>query len=1261
MLLFQNTQPIKSINPSFYKESITEDEISRVKSLLVELIENTRKTKELKQDEEHHKGNLKDFLTGLFYSKYKVNNKSYQGRMGSDLVIYKGKDSDITKVIIEVKIPDSSDMISSRGFFKKSLSESILYYLWEREKLGNTEVTNIIITDMNNIFVFSSKDFYSTFYNKEIRSYFKEWSNQGTDSDKTDQFYKWLLNHLPELDNTIKYNSFNLHSLIKNEDEFFDFYKTLHPINLLKEQFLNDSNSLNKNFYNELLYIIGLEERKITGKTIITRMKKPIRGTLIESVISKIESENLLDNILELEQFGNNYEDQLFNVSLELCITWVNRILFLKLLESKLLSYEEKEEYRFLNYDQIGSYDGLNTLFFNVLNEPLKTRDIELYQKYKLIPYLNSSLFETSEIERKTLRISGLPSNDTIPIYSKSKVINEDGKVIKDKNLNTFDYFLKFLNTYNFGVTGKEKIVKYKKDLINSSVLGLIFEKINGYKDGSFYTPGFVTNYMSKSLIESVVLNKFNNEYKWNCNSINELQNHLNYSKVKEYNEIFDSIKICDPSVGSGHFLVSCLNQLLKVKSDLSLIIDKDGKSLSNYFITIDNDEIYIKNLEDEYFEYRIGKTGKSSDEVQRVQETIFNEKKRIIEKTLFGVDINSNSVKICRLRLWIELLKHSYFTKTSGFKELKTLPNIDINIKLGNSLIHRFPLTDNIKEVLKKSNVSVKDYLEKVTRYKETDDKKDKREIQSQVDTIKKNLVKELNFELKKKYSKIKGQVDNLEQTLNNFKLMKLEVRDDEKRKLKIKRDKLGVIVKEIEEILSTENYKNSFEWRLEFPEILSNEGEFLGFDIIIGNPPYIKERDGKLIFEPIRKCSNWTPYLQGKMDYWFFFLHLGFDLLKRDGRISYITNSYWTKSSGSSKLINRIKNEMTITEIVDFNNYKVFDEVEGKHMIHTYQKNSFENFTTQIGHLEDDFDKEKFNLRIENVEYNKLFSSDNKIDFGGIESVSYTNCESLGILFDVSQGLIESPDKISKSMLEGSDSNGFNVGDGVFVLSSDEQEKNDFSEKESREMLKKYLYPYNVERYNIKYSGEKVIFSDKQSNGKLIESNFYPNIKKHLDKFRKYITSSNKPYSLHRPRIEKLKNGDEIIRKDIFKQEKLICKGMFDIPEFTYDNQNYYVGFSFSIISKKNEEYSLKYLLGIMNSEFGKKWFHKEGKRRGVGVDIGVGVFRQFPVKKISMKEQLVFEKLVDEILIFKSQEKDTLSLESDLDKMIWNLYSE
>jgi adenine-specific DNA-methyltransferase len=1203
MLVFQESQPQKSINTSFYNESLTEDEMKRVRILISNLIKKKKHTTLLKQDEEHHKGNLKDFLCELFYnnSKYKVNNKSYHGRMGSDLVIYNGKDSDTTKVIIEVKIPGSNDMITKNGFFKKSLCEAILYYLWEREKLGNTEITNILITDMKNVFVFNSKEFHSIFYsNIEIKKYFKDWNKQGTDSDKTDQVYKWINNHLPTLNETIKYNFFNLESLVENHNEFIDFYKTLHPINLIKEPFKNDSNSLNKNFYNELLYIIGLEETHLTGKTIITRMKKPIRGTLIESVISKIESESLLENLIGIERFGDNNKEQLFNVSLELCITWVNRVLFLKLLESKLLSYDEKEEYKFLNIGKISSYDELNTLFFNVLNEPFHTRDEEIKLKYKSIPYLNSSLFETSELERKTLRISGLPSGDKIPVYPKTKVIDDSGNIIKEKSINTFEYFLLFLNTYNFGIVGKDKIVKYKKDLINSSVLGLIFEKINGYKEGSFYTPGFVTNYMSKDLIENTVIDKFNNQYNWDCKSINELQTNLNYSKVKEYGDLFDTLKVCDTSVGSGHFLVSCLNQLLRVKSELNLIITKEGKSLNNYFITIDNDEIYIKNLDEELFYYRVGVNGIPSAEMQKVQETIFNEKKKIIEKSLFGVDINSNSVKICRLRLWIELLKHSYFTENSQYRNLKTLPNIDINIKEGNSLIHRFPLEEDIKEVLKNSGVNLKGYLEKIHQYKETDDKKIKKEIEKQVETIKKNIVKELDKELRKKSIKLRDEVSKLEIKLSTLKLMGFEITEDEEFKLKTKRNKSKILLVKIEQILSTENYKNSFEWRVEFPEVLDHEGKFLGFDIIIGNPPYIKEKDGKLLFDPVRKCNNWKERLQGKMDYWFFFLHLGFDLMKDKGRLSYITNSYWIKSSGSSKLIERIKNELTITQIVDFNNFKVFEEVEGKHMIHTYLKDFNVNYITKIGEVKEDFDKEKFNLHVVEKNYPTLFTEDNKIDFQKGSTIKYSNCDLLGDVFEVSTGIQESTDRITKKNLEGiKPIPGINIGDGVFVLSKKELKNLNLSSKEKKDLMKKYLVPENVGRYHIKDGGDMIIFSDKSTHSLDISKGTYPNIKKHLDKYKKFITSSNKPYGLHRPRLEKIKDeSGKYIKKDIFQEEKLICYGMFDKPGFTYDNDKYYVGFSFSIIYKKNEDYSLKYLLSILNSDFGKNWFYKVGK---------------------------------------------------------------
>jgi len=1263
MLEFQLVKPQKTINPSFYNESIIEDEIIRNIELISKFNEITNKTIGLKQDEEHHKGNLKEFLLDLYYpsSSYKVNNKSYKGNMGSDLVIYEKKDSDKSKVIIEVKIPNSKDMISMsmNGFIKKSFVETILYYMWEREIEKNNELTHIIITDLKNIFVFSSQDFYIFFKDKNIKNIFKKTIiEKGFDKNGTDEFYKLMMEYIPTTDTIIKYNVFNFDKLIDNRDELIDFLKTLNPIHLLKESFKNDSNSLNTNFYRELLYIIGLEENTIKGKTLITRMKKPIKGTIIESVISKIESENLYENIDNPDNVdGETYDEKLFNLSLELSITWINRILFLKLLESKLISYNnnvDENKYKFLNIETLKDYDDLNTLFFNVLNEPIKTRNPQIQSKFNLIPYLNSSLFETTELERKLIRISGLPDDDTIPVFNKTKVVNDvDGKVIKDKSLSTFEYLIKFLNTYNFGVSGNKKIVKYKKELINSSVLGLIFEKINGYKEGSFYTPGFCTNNMSKSLIENVVLDKFNKQYKWDCTSIEQLQTYLNYSKSSEYNDILDSIKICDPSVGSGHFLVSCLNQFLRIKSEMGLL-------LNSYSIYIEKDELYIKDRDNNLIEYKIGVDGLPSKELQKIQETLFNEKKKIIEKSLFGVDINPNSVKICRLRLWIELLKNSYYTEKSNYKELKTLPNIDINIKQGNSLIHRFPLNENLKDILKTTKISVKDYLEKVNQYKETDDKQIKKEIQKQVDDIKKNIVLELDIELNKNLQKFKGELFILEQKITQLDLLGFEIRDKELKDLNNKKKKINITSSELNHILDTQNFKNSFEWRIEFPEVLDSEGNFLGFDIIIGNPPYIKEKDGKKIFEPIRKSGVWNHIIEGKMDYWFFFLHLGFDLLKTDGRMSYITNSYWTKSTGSSKLISRIKEELTISEIINFKGYKIFDEVVGNHMIHYYINNQYDEYPTIIKEITDDFDEEKFIFNESEREYKTIFTEDNKLNFEEEHSIQYDNCDVLKNLFDVSQGLIESPDKLSKSMLDGKN-NGLNVGDGVFVLSESEQVQIGFNEQEQKDLLKKYMYPYNVGKYKINYTGEKLIFSDKFLNEKDIKDGVkYPNVKNHLDRLTDFITSSNKPYSLHRPRIKKIKNGDEVIRVNIFEQEKLICKGMFDTPEFTYDDKNFYVGFSFSIIYKKEENYSLKYLLSILNSDFGKRWFHKEGKKRGIGVDIGVGVFQKFPVKKISYDEQMKFEKIVDEIISNKENDIETLVLEQTLDNMVDELYS-
>ena len=126
------------------------------------------------------------------------------------------------------------------------------------------------------------------------------------------------------------------------------------------------------------------------------------------------------------------------------------------------------------------------------------------------------------------------------------------------------------------------------------------------------------------------------------------------------------------------------------------------GKSLNRYEIEVVNDELIVTDEDGELFEYN-----PANKESQRIQETLFHEKQTIIENCLFGVDINPNSVKICRLRLWIELLKNAYYmydVETGHAPSLQTLPNIDINIKCGNSLISRFALDADLKQALKKS-----------------------------------------------------------------------------------------------------------------------------------------------------------------------------------------------------------------------------------------------------------------------------------------------------------------------------------------------------------------------------------------------------------------------------------------------------------------------------------------------------------------------------------------------------------------------------
>ncbi|RZS97879.1 hypothetical protein BC751_3507 [Cecembia calidifontis] len=208
-----------------------------------------------------------------------------------------------------------------------------------------------------------------------------------------------------------------------------------------------------------------------------------------------------------------------------------------------------------------------------------KDRSEEVKKIFGNVPYLNSSLFEPTDMEHDTLFISNLRDEKAIPIISSTVLKNEQGKR-RTGSLSTLEYLFEFLNAYDFSSEGSEDIQEDNKTLINASVLGLIFEKINGYKDGSIFTPGFITMYMCGTTIRKAVVQKFNEAKGWNCQSFEELKEDIqeeirsgNRKEVRRIaNQIINSLKIVDPAVGSGHFLVSALNELIAIKSELTQI-----------------------------------------------------------------------------------------------------------------------------------------------------------------------------------------------------------------------------------------------------------------------------------------------------------------------------------------------------------------------------------------------------------------------------------------------------------------------------------------------------------------------------------------------------------------------------------------------------------------------------------------------------------------------------------------------------------------
>lgn len=840
-------------------------------------------------------------------------------------------------------------------------------------KSPNSSIKFIIITNFYDFYIFKAREFERLFAtNKHFITLYANFTNPNSlFKGNTDEFYKEtskLLNS-PEYLKSISQDAhekpslkgfhLNLKPILAQDKADFKslkpIFKAFHKDFLLDEFNPNDANSLNSAFYEELLYILGLCEVKESSKLLI-KPSSQSANTLYNAILAKLSQDK-----------------QDFERIMSFVVLWLNRILFLKLIEANLVRFNDDESLKFLNPNKVRNFKALSQLFFEILAKKPKDR---ANSTLDYLPYLNSALFQKQAIEREILDISALDDNATLPYFAKTQIKDKNAKK-KAGSVPLLVYIFEFLDAFDFGSDEKSPELALQKELISSSVLGLVFEKLNGYKEGSFYTPSFITSYMCRVSLEKVILSKFNDKFKWQCEDLKALRERIDRdfsTKAQEFKAVLNSIRICDPAVGSGHFLVSALNEMIAIYHALGL-----AQRLNPCELALLSDELVITKPNGEIYAYKKPKI--KNDESHAIQKALFTLKKQIIENNLFGVDINENSCEITKLRLWIELLKNSYYLQKDdeGFDEnlndeihqMQTLPNIDINIKCGNSLISYFELNrslthyPNIKERMQKYKSVIKDYKEGFFD--------DKMRIEKEIKALKESFrtfcfKDKFNKEIKaftakceaysKKYGNFLAKDDEnlslyIAQSFSFFDL------DESKARLEF-----SALKKEYESIFNLESNK-PFEWRFEFPEVLNENGEFMGFDLVVGNPPYI---DYRKIDEQTKGilAKNSAIYKDNKEgSIYVYFIERSKEILSKNGSMIFINPISYICQEAGFGLRNFIDKNLSLNLMLNVSNLKVFDSAATYTCINHFTHKNKEYKTLKFGVAKEKGDLSTINLQ--------------------------------------------------------------------------------------------------------------------------------------------------------------------------------------------------------------------------------------------------------------------------------------------------------
>ena len=1197
-------------------------------------------------------------------------------------------------VIIEAKKQDNKEMITRDNANKKALHEAILYYFREREN-GNLSLRFIIISNFYDFYIFRANEIEHIFYkNKKLAKLYrkvvieKDTLFTGTtkefyeDAEKiinSDDFinglitkkrYKEVIDNQGEITSnkqsefldedgnliTAQINCFHLNlAEFKNKSRKAKEIIKLFSREFLYGEFSYDPNKISKKFYEELLYILGLKEEKSGNLT-----PNNVAGSLFKNIESSLQHSD-------------------FDSKMQLIILWLNRLLFLKLIETNLINFNANGDkalnasLKFLNSNKISDFDTLNTVFFDILAKPIGERQ---KSKFDYLPYLNSNIFQKQQIEKEKLSINQLHNEEWIEFYPHTTLLDENRKKRTGK-IKFLDYLFQFLDAFDFGEIKTDEVsgsLKTHSDLISSAVLGQVFEKLNGYKDGSFYTPSFITEYMSKQSIDNLVLQRFSQKLDGYFDNIADLAEEIQLqirrsadkqAKLNEFNAEIDHLKICDPAVGSGYFLVSVLNYLIALKSQLGILTDENGRRL-NANIAYEFDELVIKNTDDSRFHYT---RPQSENEYQHIiQKTLFKQKEHIIENCLFGVDINPNSCEIARLRLWIELLKSAYFTDFEEQNPLKqnaleTLPNIDINIKCGNSLVSYFTVNEDIKISDKKA---VEQLKEAVKAYKTGNDNKEilLKQIKGLQEKFRStafrsnNKIKQLQKQCAIYSQKYSDYLAEENEKLRPYIHKQFFVEDFNEQDAQ---KDFNQLLKLHDEIFNLDQF-NPFEWRFEFPEVLDEDGNFTGFDLMIANPPYIRQEEIKE-YKPI--FSEKYQVFNSTADIYTYFFELGYGLLKSGGTLSFITSNKFCRASYGKKLRQFILDNSQIAQIIDLNGLKVFDSATVDTQITTLTKctaNAEHSF--QYGQPEN---KEWHNMPLTPIIQNQL-TADNFVFLSPAEHKLKAKIEQIGT------PLKEWDINIYRGIITG-----FNE---AFIIDEEKRQNilsgclNEDEKQRTDAIIKPILRGRDIKRYTYEWAGLYVILAKFDSH-KYLEKD-YPSVFKWLSQFEEQLKkrgqcsysrggkeSTGKGYSGQHHWLELDNNPkDEYLAE--FEKEKLVWATLARSGNaFALDKQQLRTTDSCFILTNNEQSQNIRWLLAFLNSPLALFYLEQvytkldttgwQWKKAGV---------EKIPVPKITPEQEQEFVGLVEQIIALKKQntpenQAKIDDLEQQINHKIYALY--